>query len=139
MAPDGLTAYLLDDTGKLIFYDIFSGTADLVARTDTPGVASGYSSPGNIFIHPDGTRLFWNQNRVVYIYDLTTRKLIKSVTANLPTTAGASMVMSPDGSTLTVYSGSGDVVVLDTHYANVVASYKTDSVPYQILPYPVTP
>lgn len=59
MAPDGLTAYLLSGGGQITYYDVLSGTADLSASTFTPGSSGGYNGVSNVFIHPDGTRLFW--------------------------------------------------------------------------------
>jgi hypothetical protein len=61
MAPDGITAYLLSNTGMITYYDVLSGTADLSLSTYTPGIAGGYpGASSQVFIHPDGTRLFWN-------------------------------------------------------------------------------
>jgi len=50
---------------------VLSGTADLSLSTFTPGQAGGY--PGNgapVFIHPEGTRLFWNVGSQVEFFDL---------------------------------------------------------------------
>ena len=60
MASDALTTYLLSGTtGELTCYDVLSGTADLSVSTYTPGTDEGYQG-GNVFVHPDGTRLFWS-------------------------------------------------------------------------------
>ena len=127
MAPDGLTAYLLDDTGKLVYYDVLSGTADLTASTATPGVAGGFSSlSGKAFVHPDGTRLFWNANTQLYAFDLTTRKLIYQASSGLPSTSGASMQPSQDGSTVWFANAAGNVSVVDTRYGNIMTMYQTD-------------
>jgi hypothetical protein len=127
MAPDGLTAYLLDDNGKLVYYDVLSGTADLTTRTDTPGVAGGFSSlAGKAFVHPDGTRLFWNANTSLYAFDLNKRKLIYQVSSGLPTTSAASMQPSQDGSTVWFANAAGNVSVVDTRYGNIMTTYQTE-------------
>jgi hypothetical protein len=126
MAPDGLTAYLLDDVGTITYYDVFSGTADLTASTYTPGMSGGYpGSSSQVFIHPDGTRLFWNVGVQLDVFDLTTRKITNQFDTGLPTTSAASMQMSQDGSTVWFANALGNVVILDTRYGNILATYQT--------------
>ena len=42
MAPDGLTAYILSNTGTITYYDVLSGTSDLTVSTYPPGSNAGY-------------------------------------------------------------------------------------------------
>lgn len=95
MAPDGYTVYLLASNGMLTYYDVLSGTADLSVSTYTPGLAGGYpGSSGQVFITPDGTRLYWNTNYLITGFDLTTRKIATTVNSGLPGTSGVNMQMS---------------------------------------------
>ncbi len=125
MAPDGLTAYLLDDLGKIAYYDVLSGTADLTVSTFTPGKAGGYGS-GPVFIHPDGTRLFWNENQFLNVFDLTTRHVTGRFDSGMPFTSAVSMQLSQDGSQAYMSNGAGAVVVLDTRYGQIMATYQAD-------------
>lgn len=124
MAPDGSTAYLLNaSSGMITYYDVLSGTADLTASTYTPGKPGGYGG-GQAFIHPDGTRLFWNLGVQLAVFDLTTRKVTNLFNSGLPTTSAASMQMSPDGSTIWFANALGNIAILDTRYGNVMATYQ---------------
>ena len=124
MAPDGLTAYLLSDTGMITYYDVFSGTADLSASTYTPGMNDGYPGASSfVFIHPNGTQLFWNVGTQLEVFDLTTRQVTNQFTSYLPSTSAASMHMSQDGLTVWFADGLGDVSVIDTRYGNLMATY----------------
>jgi hypothetical protein len=125
MAPDALTAYLLSSNGRITYYDILRGTADLSVSTFTPGKSGGYGF-GKVFIHPDGTRLFWNENYLLDVFDLTTRQVINQFNSGLPSTSAVSMQMSQDGSTVWMANGLGNVAVVDTRYGNTVATYQTD-------------
>lgn len=126
MAPDGLTAYLLSNSGMITYYDVLSGTADLSASTYTPGLAGGYPGASSaVFIHPDGTRLFWNVGYMLTAFDLTTRKIAGYFNSGLPSTSGSSIQMSQDGSTIWFANGPGNVVILDTRYGNILATYQT--------------
>jgi len=127
MAPDGSTLYILDGRGMLTYYDVLSGTADLSVSTFTPGEVGGTTS-GPLFIHPDGTRLFWNINYLVFVFDLTTRKVIAQFNSGLPSTSGVAMTMSQDGGRVYLSNGAGDVVIMDTKYGNIL---KTSSTPGQ--------
>jgi hypothetical protein len=127
MAPDGLTLYLLESSNSgvtITYYDVLSGTADLTVSTATPGVSAGIEG-GSIFIHPDGTRLFWNENYQFNVFDLTTRKVTQQFTSGLPSTAGPGMTMSQDGARAIFSDRAGDVVVLDTLNGTILASYNT--------------
>ncbi len=126
MAPDSYTAYLLDDVGNIAYYDILSGTADLTLSTFTPGKAGGYSSSSAVFIHPDGTRLFWNVGVQLSIFDLTTHKLTNVINSGLPTTSGVSMQMAQDGATIWIANASGTVAVYDTRSTNFLGTFTTD-------------
>ena len=132
MAPDSLTAYLLSSLGQLTYYDVLSGTADLTASTFTPGVDNGYSG-GNVFVHPDGTRLFWNVGPYLESFDLTTRQVTAQFSSGLPTSSGISLQVGQDGSTATMSNGQGAVVVLDTRYGIIQATFQ-DSTPTQVFP-----
>jgi hypothetical protein len=121
MAPDGLTAYLLSNAGEITYYDVLSGTADLSASTYTPGMSGGYPGLGTlVFIHPDGTRLFWNVGTQLDVFDLTTRKVTNQFNSGLPTTSAASIQMSQDGSTVWFANGAGNLAIVDTRYGNVL-------------------
>jgi hypothetical protein len=95
IAPDGLTAYIMTSAG-VTYYDVLSGTADLTASTYTSGLGGGYGG-GPVFIHPDGTRLFWNTNYILNVFDLTTRRVTNLFNSGLPSTAGSAMTVSQDG------------------------------------------
>ena len=125
MAPDSYTAYLLDDAGNIAYYDILSGTADLKLSTFTPGKAGGYSGFA-VFIHPDGTRLFWNNGTQLSVFDLTTHKLTAAVNSGLTTTLAASMQMSQDGATIWMANAAGAVAVFDTRAVQFLGTFTTD-------------
>jgi hypothetical protein len=125
MAPDGLTAYLLSSSGMITYYDVLSGTADLSASTYTPGIGGGYPGLGaQVFIHPDGTRLFWNVGYMLTVFDLTTRTIANQFNSDLPSTSASSIKMSQDGSTIWFANGLGSVVILDTRYGSILAKYQ---------------
>jgi hypothetical protein len=126
MAPDSYTAYLLDDAGEITWYDILSGTADLSFSTFTPGQAGGYGSAAQVFIHPDGTRLFWNSEALLSIFDLTTHKVTYAISSGLPSTGSTSMRMSQDGATIWMTSSTGAVAVYDTRSGNFFGTFTTD-------------
>jgi hypothetical protein len=109
VAPDGLTVYLLSGgAGNITYYDVLSGTADLSVPLYTPGGSPNYfTGAGPVFIHPDGTRLFWLSGGIS-VFDLTSRQITSTFPVSLP--AGISNVtfqMSQDGSTFAVsYEGN---------------------------------
>jgi hypothetical protein len=118
MAPDGLTAYIIgSQSGTIAYYDVLSGTADLTV-TRIP------SFTGQVFIHPDGTRLFWDAGQLE-VFDLTTRKIVNEFKFGLPTTSATSMQMSQDGSKVYVGNGLGAVVILDTRYGNALGTFQS--------------
>ena len=126
VAPDGSTVYLLSNNGLLTYYDVLSGTADLSVSTYTPGQQGGY--PGNgvqVFIHPDGTRLFWNINYLLVVFDLTTRKMTALVNTGLPSTATTTMQMSQDGATLWLTNGLGTVAAYDVRSGSLEGTFTT--------------
>lgn len=124
MAPDGLTAYLLSNTGMITYFDVLSGTADLTASTDTPGMENGYAGANSdVFIHPDGTRLFWNVGTQLEVFDLTTRQVTNSFNSGLPSTS-TSMQMSQDGSTIWFANALGNVVIFDTQSGGILGTYQ---------------
>jgi hypothetical protein len=126
MAPDGLTAYLLDNAGGITYYDVLGGTADLSVSTYTPGQAGGYPGSSSwVFAHPDGTRLFWNVGGQLAVFNLTTRKVTNLFDSSLPTTSAMSMQMSQDGSTMWFCNAAGNVAVLDTLYGSVLTLFTT--------------
>lgn len=73
-----------------------------------------------MFIHPDGTRLFWNVGTQLDVFDLTTRKVTNQFNSGLPTTSAASIQMSQDGSTVWFANGAGNLAIVDTRYGNVL-------------------
>jgi hypothetical protein len=118
MAPDGLTAYIIgSQSGTIAYYDVLSGTADLTV-TRIPGFT------GQAFIHPDGTRLFWDAGQLE-VFDLTTRKIVNEFKFGLPTTSATSMQMSQDGSRVYVGNGLGAVAIVDTRYGNILATFQS--------------
>src|SRR5262249_32714896 len=118
MAPDSYTAYLLDDTGNITYYDILSGTADLTLSTFTPGKEGGYGFSSLVFIHPDGTRLFWSLGTKLAVFDLTLHKVTDLFDSGLPTTLGVTMQMSQDGATIWMANAAGTIAVFDTRAKN---------------------
>jgi hypothetical protein len=132
MASDGLTAYILDDVGVLTYYDVLSGTADLSLSTYTPGLPGGYpGASSNVFIHPDGTRLFWNVGPNLVTFDLTIHKITNQFNSRLPTTSAVSMQLSQDGSLAFLSNGAGNFVTLNTSNGYVWSS-ETDTDPTQV-------
>jgi len=125
MAPDSYTAYLLDDAGNIVYYDILSGTADLTLSTFTSAKGGGYSGFA-VFIHPDGTRLFWNNNTQISVFDLTTHKLTNVLSSGLPTTSAASMQMAQDGATIWMANALGMIAVYDTRSLMFLGTFTTD-------------
>lgn len=127
MAPDGLTAYLLSQNGQLTYYDVLSGTADLSVSTYAPGSRGGYNGVSNVFIHPDGTRLFWAVGPYLETFDLTRRKVTAEFDSGLPTTSVIALEVSQDGKTATLSNALGGVVVMETHYGTMQYNLKYDS------------
>jgi hypothetical protein len=129
MAPDGLTAYILNGAGTITYYDVLSGTADLTASTFASGSSAGYNASGQVYAHPDGTRLFWSSGGELQVFDLTTRKVTNRFSFGLPSTIAASAVMSmsQDGNRVYISDLLGDVVVLDTRYGRTLAKYNVGS------------
>ena len=126
MAPDGLTAYLLSTGGFITYYDVLSGTADLSVSTYRPGASGGYPGIGTqVFIHTDGTRLFWNEGVLLDVFDLNAHTVIHQFTSSLPSTSGVSMQLSQDGAQAFISNGAGAVVILDTRNGNVVGNYQS--------------
>jgi hypothetical protein len=123
-SPDGLTAYILSSGGMITYYDVLSGTADLSVSTYSAGMSGGYPGTGTpVFIHPDGTRLFWNINYLLNVFDLTTRQVTHQFTSGLPSTAGPAMRMSQDGGRVYFLDREGDIVVLDTQNGAILATF----------------
>jgi hypothetical protein len=127
MSPDGLTAYLLGSGGQLTYYDVLSGTADLSFSTYAPGSNAGYNGVSNVFIHPDGTRLFWAVGPYLESFNLTTRKVTGQFNSGLPTTSAITLEVSQDGSTATMGNGQGAVAIFDTQYGLVEYTMQYDS------------
>ena len=127
MAPDGLTAYLIQNSNSgavVSYYDMLSGTADLTASLEPPGVSTGYSGIGSVFIHPDGTRLFWNVGPNLSVFNLTTRQVTNSFSSGLATGSAVLIRMSQDGSSMWFNSALGKVVILDTLNGNILGTYQ---------------
>jgi hypothetical protein len=120
-SPDGLNAYILSQGGMITYYDVLSGTADLSVSTYSPGLSGGYSGTP-VFIHPDGTKLFWNINYLLDVFDLTSRQNTL-FTSGLPSTAGPAMSMSQDGGRVYFLDREGDLVVLDTQKGKILATF----------------
>ncbi len=119
MAPDSYTR-LLDDVGNIAYYDVLKGTADLtLSRLYARYLAAFNSSSSAVFIHPDGTRLFWNVGVQLSIFDLTTHKVTYVINSGLPSTSGVSMQMAQDGATIWIANATGTVAVYDTRSAQL--------------------
>jgi hypothetical protein len=126
MAPDGSTAYLLSNTGTITYYDVLSGTADLTVSTYPPGSDAGYPGAGSaVFIHPDGTRLFWNVGVYLTVFDLTMRTVTNQFNSGLPTTVGRTFSLSQDGGRAYFSDQLGDVAILQTYDGTVLTTYNT--------------
>jgi hypothetical protein len=126
MAPDGLTAYLLSNTGTITYYDVASGTTGLPVSTYPPGSDAGYpGASAAVCIHPDGTRIFWNVNYLLVVFDLTTRQVTNTFTSGLPTTNVATFSLSQDGGTAYFSNPVGDVAVLDTSEGTILLTFNT--------------
>jgi hypothetical protein len=121
-SPDGLNAYILSQEGMITYYDVLSGTADLSVSTYSPGLSGGYTIGSPVFIHPDGTRLFWKINYLLDVFDLNSRQNTL-FTSGLPSTAGPAMSMSQDGGRVYFLDREGDLVVLDTQNAKILATF----------------
>jgi WD40 repeat protein len=123
MAPDGSTLYLLATTqstgGTVTYYDVLSGTAGFTAT-----IKGNYNPNAPVFIHPDGTRLFWNVNYLLEVFDLKTRQ-VTSFTSGLPSTAGPTMRMSQDGARVYFTDPAGDIVVVDTSSGVILSTSNT--------------
>jgi hypothetical protein len=121
MAPDGLTAYFLG-SGKIGYYDILSGTADLTAPFPS------FIQSGGIFIHPDGVRLFCGVcGGGLEVFDLTTRVVTNNFPFSPAPGGGAisAMNMSQDGSTVAFTDSQYNVYILDTQFGSLLATYNT--------------
>jgi hypothetical protein len=124
MSLDGLTAYILSNTGTIVYYDVLSGTADLTVSTYPPGSNAGYPGNGSaVYIHPDGARLFWNVGVYLTVFDLTTRTVTNQFNSGLPTTVGRTFSLSQDGSLAFFSDQQGDVAILDTYYGTILAAF----------------
>jgi hypothetical protein len=129
MAPDGLTAYLMGGS-KITYYDVLSGTSDLT-------VPFTYFSPDKVSIHPDGTRIFFDQGQQLGVFDVVTRK-ITYIKYGLPNNAQVvSVRLTQDGSRIYVTDGKGNVVVLGTRYGDILSTYQTNATTTEVFPAPV--
>jgi hypothetical protein len=138
MAPDGLTAYLLSNTGEITYYDIASGTASLTVSTYAPGSDAGYpGASAAVYIRPDGTRLYWNVNYLLVVFDLSTHQVVNSFNSGLPSTSFATFSLSQDGSKAYFSNGVGDVAVLDTGDGTILLTFNTGG-PTSVFEYPFT-
>lgn len=132
MAPDGLTAYIVGD-GKIAYYDLLSGTADLIANFPTVS-----SSPGQ-YIHPDGNRIFTLQSFPVYavsVFDVAQRKVINQFPikfAGLP----IKLELSQDGTTLTLLSNKDEVQNLNVVTGSVISSFLSSPGTFDLFTSPV--
>jgi hypothetical protein len=127
IAPDGLTVYLLASNGQLTYYDVLSGSADLSLSTYTPGLAGGYpGSSAQVFITPDGTRLYWNVGYLIVGFDLTAHKISSTLNTGLPSTSTSTMQMSQDGIRIWLTNASGAVAVYDVPTGGLLGTFTTD-------------
>jgi hypothetical protein len=128
MAPDGLTAYLLSSGGMITYYDVLSGTADLSASTYPAGSNAGYPGTSSaVYIHPDGTRLFWVVGGNLVVFDLTARTVTNQFSSGIPTTVSQTFSLSQDGWRAYFSDQQGDVAIIDTLNGNILATSNTGS------------
>jgi hypothetical protein len=137
-SPDGLNAYILSQEGMITYYDVLSGTADLSVSTYSPGLSGGYTIGSPVFIHPDGTRLFWKINYLLDVFDLNSRQNTL-FTSGLPSTAGPAMWMSQDGGRVYFLDREGDLVVLGTQNGTVLATFNVGAATWYFGGPPVAP
>ncbi len=136
ISPDGLTAYSLGITGPkgtITYYDVLSGTADLVAP-----FTYFIARPGSgAVIHPDGTRIFCTAcGASVVVFDLKTRQFSGFNVSAPATGAGGSTIsanMSQDGSVMAISDNLGNVYMLDTRYGNTLTTYQ-NATPSMVFP-----
>ncbi|MEP7353937.1 MAG: hypothetical protein ABI824_11960 [Acidobacteriota bacterium] len=126
-APDGYSLYLLNADSTITYYDILSGTADLTISTFTPGKSGGFNPAGQVYVHPDGTRLLWSSGGNLEVFDLTTRKVIHQFSFGLPSTiaASAAMTMSQDGNRVYISDSLGDVITMETDAGGILMTSNT--------------
>jgi hypothetical protein len=128
MAPDGSTAFLLGGSGQLTYYDVLSGTADLTVSTYPPGQNTGYpGAASSVFVHPDGTRLFWNVGVNLIVFDLATRQPLGQFNSGLPTTVGCIFTMSQDGREAYFSNPQGDVAIVDIQTGQILLTTNAGS------------
>jgi hypothetical protein len=126
IAPNGLTAYLLSSTGEIAHYDVASATLGPAVTTYPPGRNTGYpGASAAVYICPDGTRLFWNVNYELEVYDLTSGLVTDSFISGLPSTSSATFSLSPDGTTAYFSNPLGDVALVDTGDGTILLSFNT--------------
>jgi hypothetical protein len=126
MAPNGLTAYLLSDTGEITYYDVATGAVGLPVSTYAPGSNAGYpGASAAVYIHPDGTRIFWNVNHLLEVFDVTTQQVTNTLTSGLPTTNSATFSLSQDGGIAYFSNQVGDVALLDTSDGTILLTFNT--------------
>jgi hypothetical protein len=138
MAPDALTIYLLSGVqGMITYYDVLSNTADLSLSTFTPGMAGGYPGPvSQVFVHPDGTKLFWNVGYDLNVFDLNAHQVTGVYNSGLPSISQAVMQMTQDGSNIWFTNSSGEVVVMDPRSGNILGTIQNSPGPQLIFASP---
>jgi hypothetical protein len=78
-----------------------------------------------VFVHPDGTRLFWNVGYLIVSFDLTSRAITAVVNTGLPSTSATNLQMSQDGSTIWLANGLGTVAAYDIRSAVLLGTFTT--------------
>ncbi len=120
MAPDGLTAYLIGDR-KIVYYDVLSGTSDLVASF--PG---DLLSPYQMFAHPDGNRIFFFETapNSIAVFDLSQRKVVNQFPIAFPIGQPLRLFLNQDGSQLDVVSNKGEGQSINPISGKVVNTFQ---------------
>ena len=92
-----------------------------------------------MYIHPDGTRLFWNVGVYLVTFDLTAHTITSEVNSGLPTTVGRTFTLSSDGARAYFSDGLGDVAIIDTNFGNILISFNTGASTLVLAGPPVAP
>ena len=116
VAPDGQTAYVVDEFNGVVF-----PVDDLGASTPTVGTAiSGFYSPTSVAVSADGSSVYVLDDNGVNVVDAATGRTTDTIP--IPTGTPASMALSPDGKTAYVTSFTSGAGGSEKLYAVTLAS-----------------
>ena len=99
ISPDGATVYVIAaGGGKILYYDLLSGTAALTVTLPT---ADTFFGP--YLIHPNGSRIYGRFDGRILVFDPQVRKVVAKYNLGLaPFVNVTNMQLSPDGTKLFV-------------------------------------